>query len=80
MASPQKLDQHLLVMGDVRNAWLKKCLHWNKLTLNRPLNRKEYEGNHPMRETRKQENNHRNNLIACQVHLFTFGTSRENAY
>ena len=27
MASPQKLDQHLLVMGDVRNAWLKKlCL------------------------------------------------------
>ena len=27
MASPQKLDLHLLVMGDVRNAWLKKlCL------------------------------------------------------
>ena len=23
MASPQKLDLHLLVMGDVRNAWLK---------------------------------------------------------
>ena len=26
MASPQKLDLHLLVMGDVRNAWLKNCL------------------------------------------------------
>ena len=26
MASPLKLDLHLLVMGDVRNAWLKNCL------------------------------------------------------
>ena len=26
MASPQKLDLHLLVMGDVRNAWLKNCV------------------------------------------------------